>query len=294
MKKSLVTLIVTIITVLAMAISVSADVVNARFIENENDTGYWYTLDGKKIIGLYETEFDNGIKKMYKYDENGTIAAYNGWAKTSSKRFYYNNGYKISGWRKLSGSWYHFDKKGAMQTGRVKIANGYYTFGTDGKWTGKYSAKAKRPDNFSFYYKGNVEIDTKENYINKPYVSENGKIKYSTSKLDLQVIYCALQEYDVNSLCALDYDIHPEYLTYTNCPDDYEVFSYDPDPYYVTKYVSGNKRYSVRGYSSACELYCRKYNEYAQNYYEFTEFITHYVMQTKEYKSLPENDICLE
>ena len=294
MKKIFTIVLAVVLSLIAMTISVSADVVNAKMLKTEDGNEYWHTLDGEKIEGLFEFEYDNGQKCLMIFGEDGKYQSYTGLAKArkSGKTYYYYYGIKSTGWRKIKKSWYHFDENGVMDTGRVKIADGTYIFDENGKWTGKLTKSSKCPDDFSFYFNGAVEIDTAENYINKPFVSENGKTDFVISKRDLQVIYSALQEYDIDGLCALEYDITPQNLIY---PENYDLIWQDPNSYYITKYVANGKDYRLKGDNDALFITENRLgNAYAQNYYEFVEFITRYLEQTKEYKSLPENDICLE
>ena len=78
-----------------------------------------------------------GLKKLGVADASG-IAKYLGISKgewrTDSKgnRYYYENGQKVIGEKKINGKWYYFDKKGIMKTGWHSFTNKKVYYGTDG------------------------------------------------------------------------------------------------------------------------------------------------------------------
>ena len=78
-----------------------------------------------------------GLKKLGVADASG-IAKYLGISKgewrTDSKgnRYYYENGQKVIGEKKINGKWYYFDKKGIMKTGWHSFTNKKVYYGSDG------------------------------------------------------------------------------------------------------------------------------------------------------------------
>lgn len=57
----------------------------------------------------------------------------NGWTKKGRYKYYYKNGKKLTGKRKLGKYYYYFDKKGRMQTGNKKIGRSWYSFDKSGR-----------------------------------------------------------------------------------------------------------------------------------------------------------------
>lgn len=57
----------------------------------------------------------------------------NGWTKKGRYKYYYKNGKKLTGKRKLGKYYYYFDKKGRMQTGNKKIGKSWYSFDKSGR-----------------------------------------------------------------------------------------------------------------------------------------------------------------
>lgn len=57
----------------------------------------------------------------------------NGWVKKGRYKYYYKNGKKLTGKRKIGKYYYYFDKKGRMQTGNKKIGRSWYSFDKSGR-----------------------------------------------------------------------------------------------------------------------------------------------------------------
>lgn len=108
-------------------------------------------------IPSYDSGF-TGVKlvdgRMYRI-ENGTAVPYSGFAKVTGGTKYYISGSQWFGWLKSSGKWYYFDgdNQGFMATDKARTGAGTYYFGEDGAWSGRLSAKAKVPEDFSFKWK---------------------------------------------------------------------------------------------------------------------------------------------
>ena len=63
-----------------------------------------------------------------------TTKSYTGWKTSGGKKYYYKNGKRLTGFRKI-GKWYYcFDSSGAMRTGWVRVSNKFRYFG---KGTGR-------------------------------------------------------------------------------------------------------------------------------------------------------------
>ena len=56
----------------------------------------------------------------------GNSRSKNGWEKEGTVWYYYENGQKAVGWKKLNGSWYHLQADGTMTTGWLKDGSKWY------------------------------------------------------------------------------------------------------------------------------------------------------------------------
>lgn len=88
-----------------------------------------------------------------------------GFVKRSGKTYYYQNGKKVTGLKKINGSLYYFSKKGVMKTkGFQKVKGKKYYFGKDGK-----------------AYTGLQKVGKKTYYFNEKGVMQYGLQKVSGS-----------------------------------------------------------------------------------------------------------------
>ncbi len=80
-------------------------------------------------------------------------AAKKGFVKKSGKWYYYKNGKKVTGLKKLSGKYYYFDKKGVMASGKKTISGFTYYFNKakDGKAPALVS-KSKKISGKTWYF----------------------------------------------------------------------------------------------------------------------------------------------
>ena len=59
-----------------------------------------------------------------------TASSYTGWKTSGSKKYYYKNGKRLTGFRKIGKWYYYFDSSGAMRTGWVRVNNKFRYFGS--------------------------------------------------------------------------------------------------------------------------------------------------------------------
>ena len=63
----------------------------------------------------------------------GNSRSKNGWEKEGAIWYYYENGQKAVGWKKLNGSWYHLQADGTMTTGWLKDGSKWYYLKSSGE-----------------------------------------------------------------------------------------------------------------------------------------------------------------
>ena len=63
----------------------------------------------------------------------GNSRSKNGWEKEGTIWYYYENGQKAVGWKKLNGSWYHLQADGTMTTGWLKDGSKWYYLKSSGE-----------------------------------------------------------------------------------------------------------------------------------------------------------------
>ncbi len=95
----------------------------------------------------------------------------NGWTKKGRYKYYYKNGKKLTGKRKLGKYYYYFDKKGRMQTGNKKIGRSWYSFDKSGRMRQNKIV-------FGYYYQKNGVRYTKKNR----FVKVSGKYYWVNNK----------------------------------------------------------------------------------------------------------------
>lgn len=285
-KKYLSLFLILFISLIAlMPLNVSADVVNGKWELN----GEFYKNDGTRVLGLFEVLFDNGVSRMYKFNQNSSDV-YTGWARDpdSGERFYYNYGSRITGWRKIKGLWYHFDKDGKMSSGNTYLNGKLYVFEENGIWTGKYAASGKRPDDFQFSFRYGIgfnNIDSKANIITKDLIELGNKtVSYTVPQRDLQVIYASILEFGIIEMCGLGYDITSENIAKAN--NENEAVSIEPCGKYVLTFVIDGKEYKLTGDDSVINHPIQ--NDTADVFEAFVKSVINYIQQTDAYKSLPD------
>ena len=62
-----------------------------------------------------------------------TSSSKNGWAKEGTSWYYYENGQKAVGWKKINGNWYHLQADGRMTTGWLKDGSMWYYLKSSGE-----------------------------------------------------------------------------------------------------------------------------------------------------------------
>lgn len=182
---------------------------------------------------------------------------YTGFTSSSDGRRYYDSGRRVYGWYKVGKSWYHFDKNGYADTGRVKICGSYYTFDEKGKWTGKVSKKGLAPDDFSLSFSNGLSSFNTDGYIY--YGSDWDDNKYEkTVKLsarDRQAIYCMFLESGFSENEEYNYEYLSDKISeYTkDCENDALLFSEStPTIIKSAEITCGEKSFKI-SFSDDCE-----------------------------------------
>ena len=62
-----------------------------------------------------------------------TSSSKNGWEKEGTVWYYYENGQKAVGWKKINGNWYHLQADGTMTTGWLKDGSKWYYLKSSGE-----------------------------------------------------------------------------------------------------------------------------------------------------------------
>lgn len=131
--------------------------------------GNWYYFDlnnGAMDTGLSNI-FENGTKKTEYFTNNGAWIEHQseGWKKDNRGWYYVNkDGKEAKGWEKISGKWYYFDE-GYMVTGIKKIYDNntrkdvLYAFDSNGALTTKEGWYKKPSYSKDFYFWGYVKAD---------------------------------------------------------------------------------------------------------------------------------------
>ena len=129
-----------------------------------------------------------GLKKLGVADASG-IAKYLGISKgewrTDSKgnRYYYENGQKVIGEKKINGKWYYFDKKGIMKTGWHSFTNKKVYYGSDGVMV-KGEKKIKGKWYFFEYLTGAMKTGWHSFTNKKVYYGTDGAMVKGEKKID--------------------------------------------------------------------------------------------------------------
>ena len=252
---------------------------------------YYVDKNGKKVTGYSLLYIDNSMEgdvganmRMMSVDkETGEIQGnYEGFTKSGKGRRYYRNGERVYGWHKIGNYWYHFDRNGYADTGRVKICGSYYTFDKKGRWLNKVSKDGIAPKDFKLSVEtsyGMSAFDTDgyiyygEDYDNKKYTKS---IKFSNR--DRQMFYCMLLESGFSE--GKDYDFGSTYMSefiskYSEKTEE-ELFSWatEPESVYTMSYTLNGKSGSVEfGYDS---VQITHLDEDCFKAYRFTEGIADY------------------
>ena len=200
---------------------------------------------------------------------------YTGLVNTDSGLRYYRGGEEVYGWSKINGSWYHFGSNALAATGKTKIGSGNYYFTKSGKWRGRYSKKAKRPDDFNItltvtntsfgsgWTKTIFSTDSDSFCVSGGDCEQLEYTELGVSGRDMQAMYSMLDEYKVFDMDeAIDYDS----TYYTLLLDKYKRTdkSYSPEEddsveNYTINITCGGKNYTFNATENL--KYAQKYPE---------------------------------
>ena len=231
--------------------------------ENPDGTGHAHLynekgeiIKGKSLVYLdlsskYELAFRMRMHRFDKETGQFTAKTYTGFTKDKKGRRYYDKGVRIIGWYKIGNSWYHFNKNGYADTGKVKIAGVRYTFDEKGKWTGKVAKSGLAPKDFNLEIKGS---------LGSYGFSTDGVLSYGQtydglyttdikmSKIDKQVFWSMYQESGMEALNGTaitekylyDVTFKSDYLK--DAPETLEVMgSSEPSSNYTIKATINGK-----------------------------------------------------
>lgn len=238
------------------------------------------SLSGKKLIG----------GRLFVFDSEGVPSPYTGKYKTNKGTRYFIDGSPWFGWMKISGAWYYFDPSngGYMAVSTAKTALGTYKFSEDGKWTGKYTASAKAPSDFSLYvhnYGDNIDeiFDTGDNKLMLNYFTLDNEKSYTkriaVSKADKQILYDMFMSCNVNKIKTV---LDGETLSAANGSNEY----YAPQNLksFCISVNANGKNYTVKGDNSMYSFYDDSTEVRSMAYY--TAFINNYMETMSAYKTI--------
>ena len=200
---------------------------------------------------------------------------YTGLVNTDSGLRYYRGGEEVYGWSKINGSWYHFGSNALAAKGKTEIGSGNYYFTKSGKWRGRYSKKAKRPDDFNItltvtntsfgsgWTKTIFSTDSDSLCVSGGDCEQLEYTELGVSGRDMQAMYSMLDEYKVFDMDeAIDYDS----TYYTLLLDKYKRTdkSYSPEEddsveNYTINITCGGKNYTFNATENL--KYAQKYPE---------------------------------
>lgn len=271
---------------------------SAEFIQDEEGREYYVKEDGSFATGLYYTTFKE-FSRMCSYDDQGVFKGYyTGFTKSKAGRRYYFNGEMYTGWQKIAGDYYHFNENGVADTGKVKIGGCTYYFGEKGAWTGKRSAKGSRPDDFavSFIegYGGDIRLSTEKNVIEKLIdYDECASAEYKFTKMDLQVIWSIISEYDLLSAdTGLDYGLEYAWEAIkANDPDDDRLLwgGVEPCSRFTVTITADGESYTFKGTEELKQAVA--IDKTAEGLWSLQTYLKRLIINSDEYKNMPESQL---
>ena len=123
--------------------------------------------------------------KQVNIEENTEIT--DGWHEESGTKYYYENGNKITGWKRIDNKWYYFDLNGVMKTSKwLKTSNKWYYVDGSGvmqtaKWL-KLNDKWYYVDGNGVMQTGWQKLSNKWYYFNTSGVMQSSKWLYINNK----------------------------------------------------------------------------------------------------------------
>lgn len=182
--------------------------VSAEFYCDEDGQGHYRKTDGTLATGLYYTPTDKSpyveMKSMCKYDSKGVfLYNFEGFLSSSSGRRYYYRGERLTGWQKIDGKYYHFNKDGIADTGKKRIAGCTYYFDENGVYTGRHTKKGSYPEDFklcvSFFdtgcsYSYQYSSHDSKLVIDSPFDELDRTITYKLPNTEKQIIWSMIHE----------------------------------------------------------------------------------------------------
>ncbi len=142
------------------------------------------------------------------------------------------------------------------------------------------------PDDFEIYFahwigeeQKNI-IDTYNSVIQKDLVTDGvASCGFIPTDEELNRLYCMTLEFDLNEI---DIVLDSEHLT----ENSEELVEVSPKTYYELKYTANGKTHTIKG-DATMDAYIKS-NKKADNFRNFIIEINKFVIETDEYKSLPE------
>ena len=136
-------------------------IVEHAFLTNSGDRAHLDSEADLKELGVADA---TGIAKYLGLSKGE-------WRTEWGKKYYYENGKKVTGEKKISGEWYYFDANGVMQTGFVDLGNKVVYYDSDG--TMVRGEERKINGNWYYFHKttgarstGFVDLGNKVVYYN--------------------------------------------------------------------------------------------------------------------------------
>ena len=103
----------------------TVSITSNKIKDNEAFQG-WTVENGNAVFADAKNASTTFVMPEEDVTVKGQIGLANGFKVIGGKTYYYTNGNKATGWKKVSGKWYYFDASGIMQTGWKKISNKWY------------------------------------------------------------------------------------------------------------------------------------------------------------------------
>ena len=129
--------------------------------------GHYYLFGdkyGRQITGWRYIGTDK-VRYYFSSTSNPRGQAVTGWFTYHGNKFYFDeNGAQVTGWKTIGGDTYYFNNAaghyGEMVTGKQKIGNAEYDFGSDGKMiiNGAWNIRVNLSTNVVTIYRGNTPV----------------------------------------------------------------------------------------------------------------------------------------
>ena len=122
----------------------------SKTTKKSNYSKSWKLKKGEYYF-VVNNEYCDGKNKKYSFKL--TKASDRGWQTISGKKYYYVNGVKQKGWKKIGSNRYFFNQQGVMQTGWKRLDGEWYYFRKTGEAAGQMVTGFRKIDGNYYYFK---------------------------------------------------------------------------------------------------------------------------------------------